>query len=211
MDSLHRVAKKVLDPTLAAGKELREWLADATGQVLEDFPHAFMILQEYALVPLVERRIESVHAIIKRILRKVTYILPASLCAFTREGYNIDMLNHDPEFMAFCLSEWRKRGLYDNLLKNLRTPEQLKDMSNVDKLKFIYQYSMEQDFMSTDDARVQHAQFEQIVAHARPQPPAQPADISLLVFYLKELFRRGDVLQPAEGCFRGLDANGGFG
>ena len=43
LSSLHRVARRVLDPCRTAGMELREWLADTTGKHLGDFVQAFFV------------------------------------------------------------------------------------------------------------------------------------------------------------------------
>ena len=60
-DALHRVAKLLLNPDRGCGRQLREWLA--SDLPLAHFMYAFIDLQTYALSSLVERRIESVHAI----------------------------------------------------------------------------------------------------------------------------------------------------
>ena len=189
--SLHRVAKRLLDPQSACGRELREWLADTTGKLLQDFGIAFMMLQAYALVTLVERRIESIHATLKRLLRKTTFIQPATLCALAREVYNMSLLK-DQTFYKLAVDMWRKRGLFDTVLKHLYTPDQLKAKSGRVKLKLIYHCSLEQEYGSTAAIRVEESNFQQMVAVGRPRAVVQPPDVTHLVTYLKELLRRAD-------------------
>ena len=207
--SLHRVAYRLLDSMSACGRELREWLADDTGKTLEFFPHAFVALQEYALLGLVERRIESVHAHLKRILRKVTYILPSTLCAFSRETYNIKLLTGDSEFHAFCLREWRRRGMCDALLTHRVPEDELKGMKNAQKQERIYQFSLDQDFANMDVAKAQHDVFERSLVLQAPKPVEQPVDISRLVGFLKELFGRGDFYSLPVPIFEAWKATAG--
>jgi hypothetical protein len=62
---LHRVAVRLLDPDRAVGIELRRWLESDLPLIA--FVNAYCALLEYALISMVERRVESIHAIIKRI------------------------------------------------------------------------------------------------------------------------------------------------
>ena len=65
VSSLHRVARLLLDPDRVCGQELRAFLASDLR--LREYPTAYAMLRTYCLVSLVERRIESVHAILKRL------------------------------------------------------------------------------------------------------------------------------------------------
>ena len=60
---LHRVARRLLSKGVMCGRELRQWLTDEAS-ILRGYTAAYTGLLEYALVSLVERRIESVHAIL---------------------------------------------------------------------------------------------------------------------------------------------------
>ena len=57
---VHRVARRLLDPESVVGQEMRAWLTIC--DELVSFPHAYCALMEYALINMVERRVESVHA-----------------------------------------------------------------------------------------------------------------------------------------------------
>ena len=60
---LHRVAHRLLDPSMLCGSELRKFMHDGT---LDQYSNAFCGLMEYALVSLVERGVEALHAKMKR-------------------------------------------------------------------------------------------------------------------------------------------------
>ena len=59
-DQIHRVAHLILSPSNPCRIELDRFLL--VGERLEEFPIAFVTLQEYALIKLVERSIEEAHA-----------------------------------------------------------------------------------------------------------------------------------------------------
>ena len=191
-DSLHRVAHRILDPLRASGRELREWLMDNYNAPLERFFHAYTTLREYALISLVERRIESVHAIIKRLMRKVTFIMPARVCAEVRLDYNMELLQKNADFHSFALNMYRKRDLLDKLLHNLYASDVLRTMTQASKLKAVYQCGLDDEYTSTAAAREEQHMFEQIVAISRPQPVPQQNTTIFMVAFLKEVFRRGD-------------------
>ena len=57
----HRVSRILFHPDSACRRDLDTFML--SGNNLQEFPHAFGKLQEYALVPLVERGVEMLHAL----------------------------------------------------------------------------------------------------------------------------------------------------
>ena len=190
--SVHRVAHRILDPLRRAGRELREWLEDASGKTLVDYVHAFLMLQEYALCPLTERRVESIHAILKRYLRRATLILPPMLSAMVREEANLELLETDRVFYDFCVAEWRQTSLLKRTLALVTDEQTLKAMSTKKKLETVYQCSLACEYMNTDEARQQQARFDDQQNHYRPAPTNQPEDTKQCVKFVKTIFRQGE-------------------
>ena len=75
-----------------------------------------MILR-LALIPLVERAIEGVHAQIKRAGTHAPRILPSYVSASVRERQNMILLQ-SRAFRDFCLVQWMSRSFVNELLQN---------------------------------------------------------------------------------------------
>ena len=97
LSTMHRVARRLLSPDHFCGRELRAWVS-AADEPLRNFPYAYVTLLEYALIPLVERRIESCHARLKHLIQKARAMLAPAVCAAMREDYNVDLLKTNPKF-----------------------------------------------------------------------------------------------------------------
>ena len=80
---VHGVTRRILEVGSRCRVELELWLAP-TAQ-LREFPVAYTMLLQYALCSLVERAIEGVHAIIKRIGASAPADNPPYICARVRE------------------------------------------------------------------------------------------------------------------------------
>ena len=99
-----------------------------------------------------ERRIESVHAIIKRIGKGATFVLPPYICAKVREATNIKFLKDSSAFFSFCEAQWRRRAIYDHVLRLRFSSGQLARMSNKTKLQMVYQCDLKSEFAEGTEA-----------------------------------------------------------
>jgi hypothetical protein len=86
------------------------------------------------------------------------------ICAKLREMSHVAMLKDNSEFHAFCLKRWRQKSLLDDLLCQRKTPQQLKDMSSVEKQKAVYQCSLEEEYADTVAARSSRTEWLSLVA-----------------------------------------------
>ena len=154
-DRLHRVAVRLLDVGGAIGREFRLWLESTLDLV--EFSRAYCALLFYALLSLVERRIESVHAIIKKVGAQSTYVLPPYVCARVRESYNLGSLKTDKVFNTLCERVWRQVSLLDSILRLRFSRETLQGMSRREKIQAVYQCDMDTEF---EDMEVQKFQKE---------------------------------------------------
>jgi hypothetical protein len=109
--TLHRVATRLLDPSTLCGEQLRAFHAQEE-KTLFDYAHAFVELMCYAFVSLVERRVEMIHALIKRVGRLATRITPQYVCAAVREPMHLKLLQSSREFSEECVRLWRKSSLF---------------------------------------------------------------------------------------------------
>ena len=187
--ALHRVAVRILSKATPSGAQLRQWLLDDTGRPLRDYPEAWLMVLEYALVTLVERRVESIHAVIKRFLRKLTFITVPQLCAEIRFHDTMKMLVTEVPFRRFVLENWRSRRLMPSLLSQRVSPAELSAMNMGEKTKTVYQCTFACEFEDTLEARVQSAHFSDALALVVASPPRQPVDAQAVIDFLKALFR----------------------
>ena len=151
--------------------------------------HVFLSLNS-----LVERRIESVHAIIKRIGKGATFVLPPYVCAKVREPTNIKLLKDSSAFFSFCQSQWRRRNLFDHVLRLRFSSAQLARMSNKTKLQTVYQCDLKSEFSNASEAIV-------LSRHWRTHCPALQVSRAHLDFqctavinYFKFMLRGNDIL-----------------
>jgi len=186
--SLHRVAERLFSPETLCGQQLRDFVADTTGKPLHHYPDAYIRVQEYALLTLVERRVESIHAVIKRLLKKHTFITPPQLCAELRESDNMRKLETVPAFRAFCIDNWRSRKLVHDLLSQRLPPATLEAMSLKQKIQTVYQCTLACEFEDSREAHVQSARFSDSRQLDLPSPPAQPSTTGVAAAFLKSLF-----------------------
>ena len=186
---LHRVAHRLF----AKGGPIRlsfdEFFIAAAALIL--FPHAFIALQEYAFCMMVCRRIEAVHAYLKRIAATCTWIQVPYLCAKMREARNIKMLENK-DFNDYCLRHWNTRNLLNKILQLRFTANVLKGMSVRAKVGAVYQCTLESRFRDMSDARDAQGLWLARTADQRSRPEHLTEWVQLCVQYFKEILDTGD-------------------
>jgi hypothetical protein len=205
---LHRVSRRLFDPTTMCRQELDAYL-QSPGSALEEYFTAYSMLQEYALVSLVERRIEQVHSVIKRTGATMTFALPPYICARLREGMHLERLATGREFHDMCVAQWRSRTLLNKLLEQRIPNAQLETMTNVNKVKFVYQCDLQSEFQSTTLAR-----RTQVAWLALTRPVAQDLDkaVQICVSYWKSTLVVGGYYSLPVDLFQtAAESSGGGG
>jgi len=104
-------------------------------------------------------------------------------------------------FYDYCVNNWRRAKLYDDVLKHLFTEEELKNMTTGQKLASIYQCTLEQAFQDLSEANAAHAQFETTLALSRPQRVKQPEAVKLILGFLKTMFAEGSFYSVPASVF----------
>ena len=160
--TLHRVAVRLLDPARTIGAEFRRCVNNI--EQLPQFCHAYSALLKYALCELVERRVESIHAGIKRCGSKATNITPPYICALVREKSHLDLLQSSPAFFQFCAETWKKRNVLDRLLTQRLNAETLAGMTKVQKIRAVYQCDLMSEFLDTSSMRAAQDHFQDTTA-----------------------------------------------
>ncbi len=200
---LHRVARRLF----LSGTRTRadaDWFIAEADASLNDVPRLFVALQEYALVSIVERKIEAVHATIKRCGSYKFGISLAQLCACIREKRNFDLLKANTAFHAYCVQVWRQRSLVDQVLVLRATAAELKRMSFKQKVHLVYQSSLQTEYGSILPARDAHAGFLAVTADTRSQPTRMSATLQACVGFFRDAFER-DCFFRAQGHLRSIE------
>ena len=118
---------------------------------LFDYPILFVKLQEYALIPGVSRRIEKLHALIKR--------QGSHAYGIGVPPQNLERLRTDDEFHRFCLDTMHSRSILDRLLQLRFDRAALKAMTSKAKQDFIYQTGMLSEYGNVDENKAGQAAF----------------------------------------------------
>ena len=108
----------------------------------------FIAIQEYELSPFVGRRIEKVHALIKKAGSRAPSAPVPQLCAIIREKRNLDDLKRNTDFFNLALAKWNQRSLLDQVLRVRCITEVLKDTTFHEKLDMIYQCSLAEEYQN---------------------------------------------------------------
>ena len=166
----------------------------AEGRPLEAYPNAYAELLFYAFVSLVERSVEMIHALIKRVGRTATHITPPYACACVREGSHLQLLDSNRAFQEECVRLWRLPRLLDHVLAQRFGADQLRRMSNLEKVRAVYQCDMASEFQETAEARGFHDACEQVV---HPAVAPLPETWRQCIAFLKVLCEGGLFSLPA--------------
>ena len=86
---------------------------------------------------LVERSVEGVHALVKKIGETAPYITPQYVCAKLREEVHLTLLHDCDEFYGFCLQHWRSRVVVDNILAQRYTTIEMKQWNMLRKIRTV--------------------------------------------------------------------------
>ena len=91
------------------------------------------MLKEYALTTMVERRVESIHAIVNMMGKLAPHAFAPFLCSKVREKDHLDLLKTNIRFHEFCLENFRLRGFLDLILQQRCSRDELSGMSPSEK------------------------------------------------------------------------------
>jgi hypothetical protein len=185
---LHRVAHLIFGVGTICRRQLDAFLVGTLG--LASFATAFVTLQEYALCSLVERRIEVVHAWIKKLGSQCTYVLPPYMCALLRQDWNLDRLLQNAHFHSFCIIQWRSRDLVDAVLALRYSRAELRAKGKAAKIKMVYQCSLSEEYESVAVARSLQKQWLVQTQDVRQESRTLPQKWKLCVEYLKQTMDR---------------------
>jgi hypothetical protein len=201
---VHRVAHLLLSKDKECRRQLDLFVEH--GGTLRAYPVAFIWIQRYALVPLVGRRVEAVHAQIKRLGHHATNVSPSWISAKLTEQQNLDMLSSCLPFYQFCVQRWHSTNICDQLLRLIMPKEELRSCSHAEKLRRVYQCSIASEFRDMTIAREVSTQWLVQTAHTRRAGPRKmPEPWRLVVSYLKAKLTRNCACFPRQIFIRRSD------
>ena len=199
---LHRVFRAMFGAGTRERLELRRF-ADGHGASLRDFPHAFLILQKYAMCNVTERRIEQLHSLINQLGKKMKHVLPPYLCSRLREEYNMQLLRNDRDFHDLCVRERRRKNLHATILRLRLDPDIVRHMTPAARIRRIYQCSAEDEYADTAPEREATAAWNAATVQLRSAPePTTPEQWKLSVSYFKHVWRVGDYYSLPTSLFQ---------
>jgi len=204
-DRLNRVAQRLFMPGRPVRTAADSYLADAQATIAGT-PVLFVGLQEYALCPFVSRRIEKLHATIKRAGSNSFGIGLPYLCATIRERTNLDRIRRSDAFRLFCISELHSRSLLDRLLRLRVTPAELAQMSTHKKEELVYQCNISQEYAVRDDVKSDVKFFKQSNPSLLPlRDKLEGADLAV-VKYIKDVLVPGQYFYMPRDLFEFVTA-----
>ena len=200
-DRLHRVARRLFLPGSPIRAEADAWLARKDDTPLYVFVHLYSALLEYALIPIVERRIEAVHAKVKHVGKRATCLTLAQTCALVRASAHLDEVKKNAAFAECCIQRWRSRNALDEILRLRFAPDQLRQMSVHTKIRAVYQTGVENEFENTANSSRAQAVSLTLTAYQRQPAQALSETEKQCVQFLKSLFEVGAYFSMPEALF----------
>jgi len=188
---MHRISRQLFDPMTSVRKDIDKFLAE--GKELRNYSCLFVALLRYSLMPLVERKIEGVHAQIKSIGKMAMGIGMPYVCAVLRLRYHLDLLKKSAEFAAFVIREWHSRSHCDRILALRYDAPSLKNKSRAEKIRMIYQCSLEEQFEDTHQARTNFVHFRMATSSTRVAADTMPDDVNTSVSLFKDMLSTGHI------------------
>ena len=186
---LHRESTRLFLPGSAVRPEVDTFLA---GELpLHSYPRLFLALLEHALMPVVERRIEAVHATIKAFGRTAIGAGVPCVCAAIRCNRNLDLLMASTAFMEYACAQWRSRSLWDQALRLRYTQAELQNKKVADKILMIYQTGIGQEFEDTTESRARLKLWQIATSDTRMAKPRPPESVWQTTVFLKSILDRG--------------------
>ena len=189
---LHRLAHIFLRPCSRCRREVDAFIEH--GGALLDYPCLYAWLLQYALVGLVERCVEGLHARLKRLGKQSTYILPPYACALTRSEQTMALLRANSDFHAMCCRVWPRKTFLTGLLRLrgvVTSPLVGQYQKSSFLLKRVYQMTQEDQFRDIAAAQVARANWLVATTAARLVPQRLSDGAKSVVSYLKAAFQKG--------------------
>ena len=127
-NKLQRVAHKIYGTHTECRRQL-ELFGLGFGDSLKSFPIAYVCVARYALGPIVGRRVEQQHALIKQLGLQARNVQPPWISAGVSCQRNLERLRTDPKFNTFVIDRWRSKALLNDTLHLVVPESELRDMT----------------------------------------------------------------------------------
>jgi len=196
---INRLAQSWFPPLSRVRQQMEAFCSSTLS--MESYPLLCIALQGYALLAIVERRIERVHGVLKRIGVHAFGVSLPQLCAMVREEQSLELLQRSAEFSEYCVKTWHSRTLLDQILVLRYRQEDLKKLSFKTKLGMVYRCSLSEEFQDVSEHKVGCQEFLMLTAGDRPKPDQVTDDERLCLSWLKSLLPVGSYFSMAREHF----------
>lgn len=186
-EKIHRVGHRFLRP----GNMLRVCfeIYASTDIPLGSLPLLVVELFGYAACPVVCRRIEAVHSVVRRMQRATTNERVAALAAKLRRNDVLAALRSGTGFRQYLKVMWRKRLVMRRALSHMFSDHRLANMSMREWLGWFYFVSSQSQFQDRAATKDAHKCLDRQLAIHRKQPNEHRGDgLRLLISFLKMKF-----------------------
>ena len=189
---MHRVTSFFL----TRGCSLRNQLeAFGNGGAIEDYPRLLSELYSFSLVPVVSRRVESVHSGITGNLKRASFIRTPAITARIRRGDVLTALDSNDNFQQWLNSKWHTRDILRRSLSPIFAWNKLVRLTQREVIQWFYLCHADAQFRKLDTVSRRTAAWSRAVKAAQtPAALAPHYDGSkLLVQFFKSIFKVGSV------------------
>ena len=199
---LNDITHEIFSPATRGREGLDAFNAGAINS-LRDAPCTYVKIQPIALQAMTGRAIERIHGQIKRVGATSKHVSPPFVCGQMRLSSNISRLSRDVDFWRFCEASWRSNTLLSSILRE--TPkDELQSMSRTEKIKEIYQCTLQAEHRNTTDAKRMHAEWQLAIADQHPRRLEFGSIARAGVGYLRSILLVGGVYSIPKALFSKL-------
>ena len=199
---LHRMTHAIFATGTRCRADVDAYLG-TEGAALHSHVALFKGILRYALIPCVERRIEEVHARVKRLGRNAFGVSLPFVSAAVRVPGLLDLLQvpQGAAFQEFALAKWRTRHLLHKILQLRFDAAEMKQLSNKEKLALVYQSSLASQYEPTATAQINANQWLVETRGHRREDITRSAQEKECVKFLKSLFVQGMFFSTRKDFF----------
>ena len=184
-DQLDNIPAYLMEPYCIEGSQMIAFIKSPHTD-LHQYEELFMYIQEYCFSNLLEIPIESLFSRLHHLsLAGLRTRWPANVCGRVRHGQTFDQLE-DAGTRNFISHEWYSRTIWRQLLGHLETPDVINKMSLGERHSRLYQFSLKDQFVDTDNYVETIKLMDTVRAKVRAKPASNVSThLRMVVDYFK--------------------------
>jgi hypothetical protein len=215
-DQLDNISAYLMEPNCIEGSQMIAFIKSPHTD-LHQYEELFMYIQEYCFSNLLEIPIESLFSRLHHLsLAGLRTRWPANVCGRVRHGQTFDQLE-DAGTRNFISHEWYSRTIWRQLLGHLETPDVINKMSLGERHSRLYQFSLKDQFVDTDNYVETIKLMDTVRAKVRAKPASNVSThLRMVVDYFKGRLSPGTIFScplaiadaARDGTFEKQDLSG---